>query len=294
VTELDDYISCPYDYYIKQVLRIQPLEEVTEDISPLERGSKVHGILKKFYDDAFGKRPVTPENREEARTILKKLADAAFDREADTFRNRREKELFLTVMAERFLDAEEEFWKQGMRPEYLEHKIEHYRLILSNGDEVDMSAKIDRIDVDENGNFIIVDYKTGGYPLPKMNVEQDIFQLPVYAVMARQSLNAGTGHALPLRKPIGLAYYDLKGKTDAGARDVVLFNEEALTDQPSSKPKASSKSTEEFETILKQGMDKARKAVEGILAGKFFAEPQDEAKCRYCPNELMCRKKDNE
>jgi hypothetical protein len=41
-------------------------------------------------------------------------------------------------------------------------------------------------------------------------------------------------------------------------------------------------------------MDKARKAVEGIRAGIFFAEPQDEAKCRYCPNEMMCRKKDNE
>ncbi len=289
VTELDDYISCPYDYYIKQVLRIQPLEEVTEDISPLARGSKVHGILKKFYDDAFGRRPITPENREEARTVLKKLADAAFDREADTFRNRREKELFLTVMAERFLDAEEESWKQGMRPEYLEQKIEHYRLILSNGDEVDISAKIDRIDVDKNGDFIIVDYKTGIYPLPKMNVEQDIFQLPVYAVMAQQSLKGGAGHALPLRKPIGLAYYDLKGKTGAGARDVVLFNKDARDDQPSSKPKASPKSAEDFKTILDQSMDKARKAVEGILAGKFFAEPQDETKCRYCPNEMMCR-----
>jgi ATP-dependent helicase/DNAse subunit B len=245
----------------------------------------VHGILKKFYDDAFGKRPIDRENREEARAVLKKLADAAFGREADTFRNRREKELFLTVMAERFLDAEEEFWKQEMRPEYLEHKIERYRLVRSNGENVEISAKIDRIDVDENGNFIIVDYKTGIYPLPKMNIEQDIFQLPVYAVMARQEL---FDKEPILKKPIGLAYYDLRGKTGAGARDVVLFNADFKNDQPSSKPKASPKSAEEFETILKQSMDKARKAVEGILSGEFFAAPQDETKCRYCPNEMMC------
>jgi ATP-dependent helicase/DNAse subunit B len=58
------------------------------------------------------------------------------------------------------------------------------------------------------------------------------------------------------------------------------------------KPKASPKSAEEFETILKQSMDRARRAVEGILAGDFPAKPRDENKCRYCPNEMMCEKED--
>lgn len=285
VTELDAYLNCPYDYLITNVLGIEPLEEVTEDISPLDRGSKVHAILRNFY--LSWKKTVTRENRDEAKALLSKLADSAFDSEADTFRNRRDKELFLTVMAERFLDAEEEFWKQGMKPAYLEQKIERYRLVLSNGEEVELSAKIDRIDVDENGNFIIVDYKTGKYPLPKMNIEQDIFQLPVYAVMAQQALS---GKGPNFRKPIGLAYYDLKGTTGGGARDIVLYNKEARNDHPSSKPKASPKRAEEFEEILKQSMGKARRAVEGILAGNFSSTPQDENKCRYCPNEMMCEK----
>lgn len=285
VTELDAYLNCPYDYLITKILGIEPLEEVTEDISPLDRGSKVHAILRNFY--LSWKKAITRENRDEAKALLRKLADSAFDSEADTFRNRRDKELFLTVMAERFLDAEEEFWKQGMKPAYLEQKIERYRLVLSNGEEVELSAKIDRIDVDENGNFIIVDYKTGKYPLPKMNIEQDIFQLPVYAVMAQQAFS---GKDPAIRKPIGLAYYDLKGTTGGGARDIVLYNKEARNDHPSSKPKASPKRSEEFEEILKQSMDKARSAIEGILAGNFSFTPQDENKCRYCPNEMMCEK----
>lgn len=289
VTELDDYLNCPYDYYVKHVLRLAPLEEVTEDLSPLDRGSKVHGILRNFYLSWNG--PVTRENRDEAGLLLRKLADPAFAVEADTFRNRRDKELFLTVMAGRFLDAEEAFWKQDMRPAYIEQKVEFFTLTLSDGTAVELKARIDRIDVDEDGNFIIVDYKTGKYPLPKMNLEQDIFQLPVYAFMARQALS-GSGPAL--KKPIGLAYYDLAGKTGAGARDVVLFNTDFKKDQPASKPKASPKSAEDFETILKQSMDKARKAVEGILAGDFTSTPQDENKCRYCPNEVMCGKRDEE
>jgi ATP-dependent helicase/DNAse subunit B len=172
-------------------------------------------------------------------------------------------------------------------------KIERYPLTLSDGTEVMIEGKIDRIDADVDGNFIIVDYKTGGYPQPRMDIEQDIFQLPVYAALAQQTLAGDTArNAVPLRKPIGLAYYDLKGKTAAGARDVVLFDKEARNDHPSSKPKASPKSAEEFEAILKQGMDKARKAIEGILAGDFTSTPQDENKCRYCPNGVMCEKRE--
>jgi ATP-dependent helicase/nuclease subunit B len=283
VTELDLYLKCPYDYLVTRVLGLAPLEEVTEDISPLDRGSKVHTILRNFYLSWTG--PVSRERREEARALLKRLADSEFGREADTFRNRREKELFQTVMAERFLDAEEEFWGQGMRPAYLEKKIERYRLVLRDGREVGLSAKIDRIDVDEDGNFIVVDYKTGDYPKPRMNVEQDIFQLPVYAVMAGFALN---NNDPALKKPVGLAYYDLAGRSGAGARDVVLFDREARCDHPSSKPKASPKSADEFQAILNQSLDRARNAVEGILAGEFFSEPKDPNKCRYCPNETMC------
>jgi ATP-dependent helicase/DNAse subunit B len=293
VTELEAYINCPYDYYITRVLGIEPFEEVTEDLTPMDRGSKVHSILRNFY--LSWDRSVTRETRDEARALLQKLADSAFDKEADTFRNRRDKELFISVMAERFLDAEEDFWKQGMKPVFLEHKIERYRIVLSNGEEAALSARIDRIDADENGDFIVVDYKTGSYPSPKMGREQEIFQLPVYAVMAMHALTGegGAQSAVPLRKPIGLAYYDLAGKTGGGARDVVLFNKEARKDHSTAKPKAGPKSTEEFEAILKQGMDKARKAVEGILAGDFSARPQDENKCRYCPNEIMCEKEES-
>jgi ATP-dependent helicase/DNAse subunit B len=285
ITELDAYLNCPYDYYITRVLGIEPLEEVTEDISAMDRGSKVHAILRNFY--LSWKAPVASETRDAAMVLLQKLADSAFDREADTFRNRREKGRFLTVMAERFLDAEELSWKQGMKPACLEQKIERYRLFLSQGEEVMLSAKIDRIDIDNKGDFIIVDYKTGTYPLPKMGTDQDIFQLPVYAVMARKSLQ---DKYPDLKRSIGLAYYDLAGKNKGLARDMVLFNKETRDDHPMTKPNASPKSAEEFETILQQSMDKARKAVEGILARDFSARPGDESRCVNCPNDILCGK----
>jgi ATP-dependent helicase/DNAse subunit B len=285
VTDLDVYLACPYDYYISRVLGIEPLAEVTEDLTPLDRGSKVHAILRDFY--RTWTEPVARENRPNALRRLRELAVREFSREADTFRNRRTKELFLSVMVERFLDAEIEFWTQGMKPAYLEQVIDRYPLRLSNNEEVHLSGRIDRIDCDAAGNFVIVDYKTGKYPLPKRGSDQDIFQLPIYAVMAKDLL---AGSETPLITPVGLAYYDLAGKTDGGARDVVLYDKEAGSDHPSSKPNTSPKTSAEFQAILQQSLDKARLAVEGILAGKFPAAPRDEGRCRFCASQVLCRK----
>lgn len=280
VTELDTYLVCPYDYYITRVCGIRPLEEVSEDVSPLDRGSLVHALLAGFYRTWTG--PITGQNRAEAKNRLQALAEDAFGARADTFRNRREKDVFLNVMAERFLDAEIEFWAQGMRPAALEQKLPVFPLKLSNGEEIGLSGTIDRIDLDGEGNFMIVDYKTGAYPGSSRGTDQKIFQLPLYAVMAPALPD------LPLRKPIGLVYYDLSGKTKGGARDVVLFDRELRNDHPSSKPQTSSKSTEEFESILRLSLDQARRAVEGIIAGNFPYIPRDPNRCRFCPNGVMC------
>ncbi len=285
VTELDQYLACPYDYYVTRILGIKPLEQATEDISPADRGSKVHAILRDFY--LTWKQPVMVAHRSETLHLLHILADAAFANNADTVRNRRQKSLFLNVMAERFFDAEVAFWEQGMRPEYLEEQIEAFPLTLSNGDSVSISGTIDRIDLDQNGNFIIVDYKTGIYPQPKRGMIQKIFQLPVYANMALWSL----ANKVPaLKKPIGLAYYDLQGRHGGTARDVVLYNAELGMLHPAIKPQASARSEQEFAAILRQSMDQARLAIEGILAGKFPAHPADDNTCRSCPNAILCGK----
>ena len=283
VTELDAYLRCPYDYYVRNILGIEPIEEVTEDLSPLDRGTRVHSILRDFYRSWNS--AVTRENRSEARTFLSELADRAYDRDADTFRNRREKTLFLEVMIERFLDAEVALWDQGFRPAYLEQKIDAFGLKLADGSAVEIHAKIDRIDVDASGNFIIVDYKTGKYPRPTKDREQEIFQLPVYAVMAREAF---AGKEPALKRPVGLAYYDLSGRFGEQARDVVLFDREIRDDHPATKPQTSPRSSAGFEEILADSMEKARRAVEGILRRAFPSLPQDRSRCRNCPNEMMC------
>ena len=289
VTELDEYLACPYDYYVKRVIRIAPLEEVTEDISAMTRGSKVHAILKNFCEQWQG--PVAASDRKKARELLASLAQSGYGREADTFRNRREHEFFLSTMAERFLDAEIELGRTAFRPVRLEWKIESLKLTLDDGAVVELHGKIDRIDADRDGNFVVIDYKTGKYPGAREKPEQEIFQLPVYAVMA---LAAPADGGAPMRKAVGLAYYDLSGRTADLARDMVLYDKDALPDQPASKPQASPKTPDEFMAILEQSMADAKRAIEGIRAGNFPSTPRDPNNCRFCVNEALCGRTDED
>jgi len=289
VTELDDYLRCPYDYYVKHRIRIAPLEEVTEDISALDRGSKVHSILRRFYEE--WKAPVTAAAREAARGLLATLAQAEYSPEADTFRNRREHEFFVTTMAERFLDAEVALGSTAFRPMRLEWKIESFKLTIADGIDVELHGKIDRIDADQDGNFVVIDYKTGKYPEAREKLEQEIFQLPVYAVMA---LAVPPDSGTPLRKAVGLAYYDLSGRTADHCRDMVLYNKDALPEQPASKPNASRKDPDDLAAILKQSIADAKRAIEGIRAGAYSAAPRDPKRCRFCVNEVLCERMDED
>jgi hypothetical protein len=69
---------------------------------------------------------------------------------------------------------------------------------------------------------------------------------------------------------------------------MVLYDKDALPEQPASKPNSSKKSSADLAAILDQSIADAKKAVEGIRAGSFSATPRDPKACRFCVNEVLC------
>jgi len=147
------------------------------------------------------------------------------------------KVLFGSVMLERFLDAEIAFWTQGFRPAYLEQKITNLPLTLSDGRTVELRAKIDRIDADDKGNFLIVDYKTGKYPSRERAGNRTSSAAPLcrHGPTGRGSVLRGAATA---RRP---GILRPGRKFGDAARDVVLYDRDAGLDHPPSSPRPARK-----------------------------------------------------
>lgn len=213
-TDFETYATCPFQYLMQRVYGIEPLEEPEESvsISPLDRGSLLHGILCQFFTEevAAGRVPVGADAWPRLEAIARQRMDA-FERTGVTgyplmWAVRREQmmeELRALLEAER---AESEKQEGGCRflPREFELQFgrrrsgqvsacsreEPVEFALGGGAVVRLAGRIDRVDVTEDGSAArILDYKTGSLAgAPKANSFDGgrALQLPLYIVAARE------------------------------------------------------------------------------------------------------------
>jgi len=209
-TKLEFLAKCPYGYFLKHVLRVEPPDELERDparwLDPPERGSLIHEILCDFMRrvTARGDR-VDPARHgglmddTATRLILAKKAEIPSPSEGIFEKERRDIAAALAI----FLDIE------GRRPRTIE-PLEFERRFCSV--EMPLTAAggqprffmlrgiIDRVDRTGRGTYRIVDYKTGSYaPFEKLVAfgRGRIIQHALYAVAAETFLEAEE----PSRRP---------------------------------------------------------------------------------------------
>ena len=266
VTELEDYIKCPYRYYHRWVLRDDPPEEPSDDAAPDASGRAVHGILAKFYARRDG--PVRKDEIAQAYKELSKLADEEFAGLADTLANREAKRKFLEKIAPKVLAADAAL-PPGTVIKDVEKKIEG-ELPVSDTETVTVVGKIDRLELSAGGSFAVVDYKTGKYPGKDIPLEKG-FQLPLYAYLLRQYL--------PEQRPSAFIYYNL-GKTGE-TRDIVCYDTTLHSGRAVNSKQRKREGGGEMDEYIDSIAEKGAEAARGIIAGEF-PQAKDEDECRYC------------
>lgn len=169
--KLEMLATCPYKFYLQEVLKVKPIEEVDYDptrwLDPPTRGSVLHKIFETFY--------ITLQERTEKPSVENHLSLIQ-----DIARNSLEKikehvpppnikvefqeteEILETC--ETFLKIEEENSVDG-DPMFLEYTFgvngkEPAIIELPSG-SFHLSGKIDRVDQLHDGTYQIIDYKTG-------------------------------------------------------------------------------------------------------------------------------------
>jgi RecB family exonuclease len=217
-SQLETYIACPFQFFCKHVLKLEPAEqrdELEEDLT--ERGSRLHDILENF--ERLLQQPDQGPDPQQIPTILvdqvrNQEKSQPTEMELGLWEIERQR-LIRTVRHYRTQrNAYEQEGGLNFRPYKLElafgeEGAEHPSLEIGRGEQtIRLRGRIDRIDVAETPEgfrFRIIDYKSGKTPSLNEVKQGAMLQLPLYAMAVERLLFPDGGSAL-----FDLGYWSLK------------------------------------------------------------------------------------
>ena len=274
---LGAYGRCPYAFFAERVLGLGVVEEPSEEADRGALGEIVHRCLRAFFLRWGRGGAIAPEDADEAARVLETVMLEVFG----------EQEAQGTFADEAVFRASRRRWERNLRL-WLEWEIanlqadghavrsseQHFGfgraepVTIGEGDErVLLRGYVDRIDdlqfADGTRAFAVYDYKTGSTPAKRQMRDGQDFQLPVYALAARQMLedaDAVCAH---------WGYYSLRRPIEMAATP------------PSKDP------LPEIEELTAIACEWALAHAAAIRAGEFSPAPP--GNCGFCSFRLICR-----
>ncbi|WP_096434978.1 PD-(D/E)XK nuclease family protein [Alteribacter populi] len=171
-SKLENLATCPYRYFLKDVLEIEPEEDDEEDryrwLDPATKGTLLHGIFERFYQELYdqGKTAelagglewitqIAEEGLAQTKKLLPPPNEVIYELESQEILDA----CFI------FLKLEEEF-TIDRKPIGFEYAFgfrgqESISIPLKEGKNMRLMGKIDRVDQLSDGSFGMVDYKSG-------------------------------------------------------------------------------------------------------------------------------------
>lgn len=293
-----DYKRCPFRYFLQRELLAPPVEEAADGLTPLERGQLIHEALHRYYRE--GGAEAVERSPEERQAALASLVDELFDR--SPARALVPHPVFWEAARQRVLAQLEEVLQRdaecysatGLAPRYLEWGFGLAQgrgvdpasvaapLVLDAGEEtLTVVGKVDRVDTDASGRFVIYDYKTGSRVPSWRDEEQGrSLQLRLY-------LRAVAELLLPGGFPAGAAYYHLKA--DGCEAKEGLWHKEAAADLCRfNRRRAGIFTPDEWEARMEETGRLAVQTARAIREGRFPLT-RETKECWNCRFRAACR-----
>jgi ATP-dependent helicase/nuclease subunit B len=176
VTDIEMLVRNPYSFYAKKILNLRSKDMVGEEPKISEFGNFIHRALEQYsknYDQLINHKVETILNI--SNNILENVILPPYTKKIWQTK--------FVAIAQPFIDFDQKR-RRGCKYVYSERKGE----ILLNiaGQDLKITGVADRIEVDNLGRAIIIDYKTGALP-SKKDVESGLSsQLIIEALMLQQ------------------------------------------------------------------------------------------------------------
>jgi ATP-dependent helicase/DNAse subunit B len=262
VTAFNMYGECPYKFFLARVLNLSPPDEEGE-YTALARGTVLHKILELFFKNH--REGFEPTKLDEYTNEINVLTDEIM--EISGVRESFLHPLLFEIEKEEIANNIINYliWHMAQegdfKPVFFELGFGYKKgFFLEFAPDILLSGKIDRIDEDSEGRFVVFDYKTGFTPDIKQVEEGTNLQLPLY-IMASEQL---------LKKPVvGGAFISMR----KGSVDNILVRDRNLP-FVSKRRKKGILSQEEWEDLMETVKTTIRAYADNIREARFPMEPK--------------------
>lgn len=310
-SQWETFASCPFKSLLGDVLKLEPLGELTLESDPLRRGSRLHRVMAAVHRELRASDdPVTTFSQRDsaivaaafARALAAELGESprlGLDGALDLLDRRQ-----IDKWSGQYLDDHAKYdaaWqklerklKQPPLPAFFEFRFgpprreehddedphstnEPFRIQLGD-EEIRITGRIDRVDVGKDGAgrtiFNVIDYKTGKRPsltVDKMESGERL-QPPLY-VMAAQVLLFGADKA----QPLWAGYWSMSGGVTTRADYSLCCTSE--DGQPS----------DSWIALQNNLVEVIKRLVNDMRSGNFPVASRDEHCTSYCDFATVCR-----
>jgi ATP-dependent helicase/DNAse subunit B len=272
-SKLENLAKCPYSYFLKEVLKLKPVEDVSFDanrwLDSASRGNLLHRIFEQFYKQLQLEqmKPIHAIHLERLLTLATALVEEYKELLPPPNERVYIRELTDILDCCNIFLREEEQHAEQYEPLHFEYTFgrdgkEPAVITLPSG-EIKVSGIVDRVDRASSGSYHIIDYKTGStYGYDKSGAFKGGRQLQhmIYALAIEQHLNLEEGSVTES------SYYfpTVKGMADRYSR----MQDTALRTS---------------------GMEILEKLID-IIRNGHFEMTDDVNDCKYCEFKLVCRR----
>ena len=189
VTAFRDYLACPYRFFLRRVLGLEPLDDEAVELTPSSFGTLAHDVLQKLAEDEDAAHSTDPAR------IRDKLLDT-LSREMTRRLGRvlrpavQLQRLALEERLEAFADRQAAMTREGWLIDTARAERDFEVTVQVEASPFTLTGRIDRVDRHaDTGEVRVLDYKTADTARTPKQVHQRKgewveLQLPIYASLA--------------------------------------------------------------------------------------------------------------
>lgn len=331
VTRLENFMQCPYQYYCRYGLGLE--ERAEYKVSSLDYGNTLHAAME-YFSKKVKESPCNWKNistdqefQWEKEALEHAIGEKFSEVLSETARNRHIRSSLERLLHKTIEITKEQLKNSDFEPDHFELRfgegslLDANKIPLTNGNHMVMHGQIDRLDIYEEEDQIlvkIIDYKSGNAAFDMNKVYQGLqMQLIVYMNAALESYQKEKGKKII---PAGIYYYHMKdpifsAKIDSRDKQLKEFKLDGLSNSDpdilrhieddkdpisidakrnkdgSLGKRAKTISTEEFYDFGEHTRNKLVEIGNRIYQGEIDAAPYTDGKytaCGYCKYKGIC------